>query len=54
MRYAVSEQLNHCAVVELLQQFKEVDLMSLDDKETVKILIDAYITKAQISKLALS
>jgi len=38
---------------ELLQQFKEVDLMNKDDKDTVKKLIDAFITKAKIRKLAL-
>jgi transcriptional regulator with XRE-family HTH domain len=38
---------------ELLQQFKEVDLMSPDDKETVKKLIDAFITKAKFKQLLL-
>jgi hypothetical protein len=37
----------------LLQQFKEVDLMNKEDKETVKKLIDAFITKAKIKQLAL-
>jgi hypothetical protein len=38
---------------ELLQQFKEVDQMNADDKNTVKKLIDAFITKTKIKKLAL-
>jgi len=38
---------------ELLQQFKEVDMMNKDDKDTVKKLIDAFITKAKIRKLAM-
>jgi len=38
---------------ELLQQFKEVDLMNKEDKETVKKLIDAFITKEKIRKLAM-
>ena len=38
---------------ELLQQFKEVDLMNKDDKDTVKKLIDAFITKAKIKRLVL-
>ena len=38
---------------ELLQQFKEVDMMNKDDKDTVKKLIDAFITKTKIRKLAL-
>jgi len=38
---------------ELLQQFKEVDQMNKDDKETVKKLIDAFITKAKIKQLVL-
>lgn len=38
---------------ELLQQFKEVDKMSNDDKATIKKLIDAFITKNKIKQLAL-
>jgi transcriptional regulator with XRE-family HTH domain len=38
---------------ELLQQFKEVDQMNKEDKETVKKLIDAFITKAKIKQLVL-
>ena len=38
---------------ELLQQFKEVDLMNKEDKETVKKLIDAFITKEKIKQLVL-
>ena len=37
----------------MLKQFKEVDLMNKDDKDTVKKLIDAFITKAKIKQLVL-
>lgn len=36
----------------LLQQFKEVELMDKDDKNTIKTLIDAFLTKRKIQKLA--
>ena len=38
---------------ELLQQFAEVDKMEPEDKETIKKLIDAFITKAKIKKMVL-
>jgi transcriptional regulator with XRE-family HTH domain len=38
---------------ELLEQFKEVDKMSPEDKNTIKKLIDAFITKNKIKLLAL-
>lgn len=37
---------------ELLQQFKEVEQMNDDDRGTVKKLIDAFITKRKVQKLA--
>jgi transcriptional regulator with XRE-family HTH domain len=37
---------------ELLQQFKEVELLSNDDKYLVKTFIDAFITKRKVQKLA--
>ena len=37
---------------ELLQQFKEVEKMNEDDRGTVKKLIDAFITKRKVQKLA--
>lgn len=37
---------------ELLQQFKEVEKMNDDDRSTVKKLIDAFITKRKVQKLA--
>jgi transcriptional regulator with XRE-family HTH domain len=38
---------------ELLQQFKAVEQMDEDDRNVVKKLIDAFITKAKIKQLAL-
>ena len=38
---------------ELLEQFKEVDKMSPEDKNTIKKFIDAFITKNKIKLLAL-
>lgn len=38
---------------ELLKQFKEVDKMSPEDQDTIKKLIDAFITKAKIKQLVL-
>ena len=38
---------------ELLQQFKEVEKMNIEDKKTIKQLIDAFITKGKIKQLAL-
>jgi transcriptional regulator with XRE-family HTH domain len=37
---------------ELLQQFKEVEQMNDDDRGTIKKLIDAFITKKKVQKLA--
>ncbi|KZS38235.1 hypothetical protein AWE51_19555 [Aquimarina aggregata] len=37
---------------ELLSQFKEVEQMDEDDRGTVKKLIDAFITKRKVQKLA--
>lgn len=37
---------------ELLQQFKAIEQMEEDDKHIIKRLIDAFITKKQIQKLA--
>ncbi|WP_299892430.1 helix-turn-helix transcriptional regulator [uncultured Lacinutrix sp.] len=37
---------------ELLQQFKEVEQMEEEDKSTIKKLIDAFITKKKVQKLA--
>lgn len=36
---------------ELLEQFKEVELMDEDDRSTVKTLIDAFITKKKVQRL---
>ena len=36
---------------ELLQQFKEVEQMSDDDRSTIKKLIDAFITKKKVQHL---
>lgn len=38
---------------ELLQQFRAVEQMDEEDKNTVKKLIDAFITKRKIQQLAL-
>jgi transcriptional regulator with XRE-family HTH domain len=38
---------------ELLQQFKAVEQMDDDDRNTIKKLIDAFITKRKIQQLAL-
>jgi len=38
---------------ELLQQFKAIEQMSEDDKQVVKKLIDAFITKGRLKQLAL-
>lgn len=37
--------------IELLQQFKEVEKMSEHDKNTIKELIDAFITKRKIQSI---
>ena len=36
---------------ELLQQFKEVDKMNSKDKNIIKELIDAFITKGKLKQL---
>lgn len=38
---------------ELLKQFKEVEKMKPEDKNTIKTLIDAFITKGKLKQLAL-
>lgn len=38
---------------DLLNQFKAVDTMPEKDKNVIKLLIDAFITKQQIKKLAI-
>ena len=38
---------------ELLQQFKEVEKMKPEDKNTIKQLIDAFITKGKLKQLVL-
>jgi len=37
---------------ELLQQFKEVELMNDQDKHLIKTFIDAFLTKRKVQKLA--
>lgn len=37
---------------DLLKQFKEIESLSEKDKETVKIFLDAFITKKHIQELA--
>ena len=38
---------------DLLQQFKAVDLMPDEDKQVIKKLIDAFITKGKLKQLVL-
>ena len=38
---------------DLLQQFKAVDLIPDEDKQVIKKLIDAFITKGKLKQLAL-
>jgi hypothetical protein len=38
---------------DLLQQFKAVDLMPDEDKQVIKKLIDAFITKGKLKQLAI-
>ena len=45
----VAEQLSD---KELLRQFQEVEKLEPKDKDLVKTLIDAFITKREIQKLA--
>ena len=44
-----AEQLND---KELLQLFKEVEVMENEDKNTIKQLIDAFVTKRKLRTLA--
>ena len=37
---------------ELLQQFKEVELLPNEDKYLIKTFIDAFLTKRKVQKLA--
>ena len=37
---------------ELLQQFKEVELLPSEDKHLIKTFIDAFLTKRKVQKLA--
>ncbi len=46
----VQQQLSD---LELIQQFKEVEALSSEDKHLVKVFIDAFLTKKKLQKLAL-
>jgi len=37
---------------ELLQQFKEVEKMSIEDKKTIKSVIDAFIKRTKLNQIA--
>ncbi|WCT13646.1 helix-turn-helix domain-containing protein [Mucilaginibacter jinjuensis] len=56
--YLVNDDMNDAFVTaqltdrELLKQFKEVEQFSAEDKQVVKIFIDAFITKRHIQELA--
>jgi len=56
--YLVNDDVNDASVTaqltdrELLKQFKEVELLSPEDKHLVKTFIDAFITKRHIQELA--
>ena len=56
--YLVNDDVNDPTVTaqltdrELLKQFKEVEQFSAEDKQVVKIFIDAFITKRHIQELA--
>jgi transcriptional regulator with XRE-family HTH domain len=56
--YLVNEDVDDPAITaqltdrELLKQFKEVEQFSAEDKQVVKIFIDAFITKRHIQELA--
>jgi transcriptional regulator with XRE-family HTH domain len=55
--YLVNDDVNDPEVTaqltdrELLKQFKEVEQFSAEDKQVVKIFIDAFITKRHIQEL---
>jgi transcriptional regulator with XRE-family HTH domain len=38
---------------ELLKQFKEIENLTNEDKNVIKVFLDAFLTKRQIQKLAL-
>jgi hypothetical protein len=46
---AVAAQLTD---IELLKQFKQVELMNAEDKNLIKTLIDAFLTKRQLQQFA--
>ncbi|HEY0056436.1 MAG TPA: hypothetical protein VGB63_13865 [Pedobacter sp.] len=46
------EQQEQLADKELLKQFREVELLSPEDKHLVKTFIDAFLTKRHIQELA--
>ena len=46
---SVASQLK---VKELLKQFRQVELMNAEDKNLIKTLIDAFLTKRQVQQLA--
>ena|ERR1700744_1468128 len=56
--YLVNDDVNDASVTaqltdrELLKQFKEIEQFSAEDKQVVKIFIDAFITKRHIQELA--
>ncbi len=56
--YLVNDDVSDSSVTgqltdrELLRQFKGVELFSPEDKQVVKIFIDAFITKRHIQELA--
>ena len=56
--YLVNDDMSDASITaqltdrELLKQFKEVELFSPEDKQVVKIFIDAFITKRHIQELA--
>ncbi len=37
---------------ELLQQFKEVEKMDIEDKKTIKNIIDAFIKRSKLNQIA--
>ena len=46
---AVAAQLTD---IELLKQFKQVELMNAEGKNLIKTLIDAFLTKRQLQQFA--
>lgn len=55
--YLINDELSDAVIAaqltdrELLKQFKEVEQFSAEDKQVVKIFIDAFITKRHIQEL---